>query len=300
MATCEPTSSPTFSIIIAVHDDWGPLQGCLNSLGEQRNAPGFEVIVVDDGSAESAPESIRQWSSAYPITLERQPHAGVSVARNRGLQFARGVFIVFVDADSRLRSNCLATLAETIARFPDHNFFQLHLVGNSSTLVGRTEELRLTTIQNHMLRPDGSIRYLNTAGFAIRRSKVEVATGLFDPAARRGEDTLLLVTLMQRGELPFFVSEAVVEHAVALSLSQYLRKAIRSAYLEAGTYKMIAAKGVSIRVSHGERVQMLSSMWRASRQPGIGRGAWFVLLARQALPRLVSFSYRLASPDRRS
>lgn len=299
MATCEATSSPTFSIIIAVHDDWVPLQGCLNSLGQQSNPPAFEVIVVDDGSAEPAPGSIQEWRTAFPIAIERQPHAGVAVARNHGLQFARGAFIVFVDADSRLRGDCLAKLAEAIEQFPDHNYFQLHLVGNSSTLVTRTEELRLTTIQNHMLRPDGSIRYLNTAGFAIRRSKVEIAAGLFDAAARRGEDTLLLVTLMQRGELPLFVSGAVVEHAVGLSLFQYLRKAIRSAYLEAGTYKIIAGKGVSIRVSHGERLQMLSSMWRTSREPGIGRAAWFVLLARQALPRLVSFSYRLASPDRR-
>jgi len=297
MAKCEPTPSPTFSIIIAAYNDWAPLQGCLHSLGQQRNPPAFEVIVVDDGSAEPAPESVRKWSENYPIVIDRQPHTGVSAARNHGLRLAHGPIFVFVDADSRLHTDCLAILAEATRQFPDRNCFQLHLVGNSSTLVGRTEELRLATIQDHMLQPDGAIRYLNTAGFAIRRPDVDVAAGLFNPSARRGEDTLLMVTLMQRGELPLFVKNSIVEHAVSLSLLQYLRKAIRSAYLEAGTYKMIAAKGVNIRVSHGERIEMLSAMWRTSRKPTIGRVAWFVLLARQALPRLVSLGYRLASPD---
>ena len=48
-----------------------------------------------------------------------------------------------------------------------------------------------------MLQPDGRIRYLNTAGFAIRRTAVNVEEGLFDPVAIRAEDTLLLANLMK-------------------------------------------------------------------------------------------------------
>jgi hypothetical protein len=69
-----------------------------------------------------------------------------------------------------------------------------------------------------MLQPDGSIRYLNTAGFAIRRKGADVAAGLFEPVARRAEDTLLLANLMRRGQLPLFVPDAIVEHAIPLSL----------------------------------------------------------------------------------
>ena len=292
MARLVRSLTPTFSIVIAVYDDWVPLDQCLLSLAQQTNAPTFEVIVVDDGSDESAPEFIRTWSRAFPLTFIRQPHGGVAAARNLGVQNCRGSLLLFVDADCKVQPDCLAVLAAKVADVPQHNCFQLHLTGDVSGLVGRAEELRLITLQRHLLQPNGCIRYLNTAGFAIRRSRVNPTAGLFDPAALRGEDTLLLVSLMQAGEMPLFVAGATVQHAVSLSLSQYLRKSVRSAYLEAGTYRIIESKGVKIRVTNRERFKMLASMWKISRQPAIGRSAWFVLAVRQALPRVVSYIYR--------
>ncbi len=282
---------PVFSIIIAVYNDWAMLDGCLQSLAQQTNGPGFEVIVVDDGSTETAPEFVRT-SHCYPLAVIRQPHEGIPSARNRGIRTSKGTLLLFVDADSRLQTNCLAVLSSTIASSPQHDCFQLRLVGNCSNLVGRAEELRLVTFQNHMLQTDGRIRYLNTAGFAIRRALVDIETGVFDPAALRAEDTLLLANLMQRGELPWFVPDAIVEHAIPLSLVGCLRKDIRSAYLEGRTYDIIASKGVKIRVTHRERLQMLASMWKSAGQPSIGRSAWFVLVTRQALQRTISFVHQ--------
>jgi len=86
---------------------------------------------------------------------------------------------------------------------------------------------------------------------------------------------------MQSGELPWFVSEAIVQHAIPLSIRQCLVKDVRSAYLERATYGMIAAKGVKFRVSHRERLSMLRSMWTISARRSIGRLAWFVLTTRQ-------------------
>jgi glycosyltransferase involved in cell wall biosynthesis len=281
------TTTPLFSIIIGVYNDWEPLDECLRSLAQQTNGPSFEVIVVDDGSEETAPEFIRRWVRCYPLTVVRQPHTGISAARNRGVQISRGSVLVFVDADSRLRINCLAALGSTITNSPQHDCFQLHLIGDCSGLVGRAEELRFITLQNHLLEADGGIRYLNTAGFAIRRSRVDIEGGVFDPRALRAEDTLLLASLMQGGELPLFVPNAIVQHAVPLSVIDCLRKEIRSAYQEGPTYNIIASMGVRFRVSHRERLSMLPSMWKTSRRRSIGRSAWFVLAARRALHLIV-------------
>jgi hypothetical protein len=137
---------------------------------------------------------------------------------------------------------------------------------------------------------------LNTAGFAIRRARVDVEGGVFDPGTFRGEDTLLLANLMEGGELPLFVANARVEHAISLSVMGCLRKEIRSAYQEARTYNTIAAMGARIRVSHRERLSMLMSMWRASGQRSIGRCAWFVLAARRALHLIIlSFCQPMSS-----
>src|SRR5207245_676865 len=247
------STNTLFSIIIAAYNDWESLDQCLQSLAQQAGGPSFEVIIADDGSTEPAPEFIRQWQRYYHLTIDRQPHSGISTARNRGAQLSRGSVLVFVDADSRLQTNCLAALNATIASSPQHNCFQLHLVGDCTGLVGRAEELRLQTIQNHTLQPNGCIRYLNTAGFAVRRSRVDIKRGIFDPAALRAEDTLLLSELMQAGELPLFVHDAIMQHATRLSLMASLRKSMRSAYLEGRTYEIIAMKGVRIRVSHRER-----------------------------------------------
>jgi glycosyltransferase involved in cell wall biosynthesis len=284
--------TPRFSIIIGVCNDWAPLNHCLRSLSQQTNGPSFEVIVVDDGSTEAAPEFVRDWIQYYPLTVVTQVHAGISAARNHGLQISRGSLLLFVDADCRLETGCLAALDSTIANSPQHDYFQLHLIGDCSELVGRAEELRLITLQNHLLQPDGCIRYLNTAGFAIRRTRVDIERGVFDPSALRAEDTVLLANLIQGGQLPFFVVDAIVQHAPPLSLWGCLRKDISSAVLEGRTYDLIASKGVRIRVRHRERLSMLLSMWKTSGQNSIGRSAWFMVAARQALRLIIFFASR--------
>jgi len=286
------TTTTLFSIIIAVYNDWAPLDQCLRSLAEQKNGASFEAIVADDGSSEAAPDFIRKWGECYSLTIIRLSHAGISTARNRGVQASKGRILVFVDADCRLQSNCLAALASTVADFPQHNYFQLHLVGDCVGTVGKAEELRLAMLQEHMLQPDGRIRYLNTAGFAVRKAAVDVARGVFDPVALRAEDTFLMATLMQRGELPFFVANATVEHAIPLSVLECLRKDLRSIYLEAKTYDLIASKGVRFRVGYGERFAMVWSMWKASGRRSFGRRPWFVVTGRQGLRLLASYVYR--------
>jgi len=171
---------------------------------------------------------------------------------------------------------------------PQQNSFQLCLTGDLSSLVGKTEELRFITLQNQLLQPNGCIRYLNTSAFAIRRAKVDLEKGFFEVNVRRGEDTLLLVSLIERGELPYFVASATVQHVIRLSLGLCLLKDIRSAYLERKAYDIISAKGVRMRVSNRERLSMLSSMWETAGQEGIGRMAWFVLVGRQTIQRMVS------------
>ncbi len=281
-----------FTIIVATHDDWAPLEEFLSSLAQQTITSNFDVVLVDDGSREAAPEFISKWKTHFPLTIIRQPHAGISAARNRGTQSSTGSVLVFADADCRLDRDCLRALERTINASPAQHCFQLHLAGDCSQgVVGKAEQLRLMTLQKHFLRSDGSIRYLNTAGFAVRRGKVDIDAGLFDPVAIRAEDTLLLANLIQRGELPFFAPGAIVQHIVSLSLVAYLRKAMRSARLEARTFDIISSAGVDIRVSHRERLNMLWSAWRFSQDTAIGRPAWFVLLARQVLHWIAGFCH---------
>ena len=280
-----------FSIIIAVYNDWSALGPCLQSLSRLVSGTDFEVIVIDDGSLELAPEEIRQFEERLKLTISRQPHAGISTARNHGIRVSKGSILLFMDADCRLQPDCLAELASTASSLPVHSCFQLRIVGDCRGIVGRAEELRLLTLQNHLLQPDGRIRYLNTSGFAIRRSHIDTDNGLFDIAVFRAEDTLLLANLLERGELPFFATTAVVRHDIRLSVFGCFRKDVRSALLEGPTFELIARKGIRIRMSNRERLGLLRSMWDISKQPSIGRGAWLLLAVRQSLQRITSLVY---------
>jgi glycosyltransferase involved in cell wall biosynthesis len=286
------SSMPIFSIIIAVYNDWLALNPCLRSIAKQPDVPDFEVIVVDDGSKEPSPEEICQWTRCFPLTIVRRHHIGISAARNQGIRVSKGSLLLFVDADCRLQANCLAALASTIASAPRHNFFQLRLVGNCSSFVGRTEHLRLTSVQDQLLQPDGRMRYLNTAGLAVRRSAVPVEGSLFDPVALRGEDTLLLANLLQREELPYFVPDAIIQHDVPHSLLKCFRKDIRSAFLEGGTMALISSRGVKIRMSNRNRLSIMRSLYRSSKPPSVGRLAFLVVIVRQLLSRITSFVFR--------
>jgi glycosyltransferase involved in cell wall biosynthesis len=286
-----PASVPYFSIIVAVYNDWGPLDRCLASLSKQENAAPFEVILVDDGSPDAAPDLFRAWNARFPFTILCQPHRGIAAARNLGVQRSVGSVLVFTDADCELQSNCLSALEAGLLGFPEQSCFQLHLVSDPSSLIGRAEQLRLMSIQNQTLQPDGSIRYLNTAGFAIRRASINPDGQLFDPSAQRAEDTLLLAELIRRGQSPRFVRDAMVKHTPELSWPACLFKDMRSAWREGKTYDIIAAKGVTVRMGDRARLKMMASMWSTANQPSLGKMAWFVVICRRAVHRSVRFVY---------
>lgn len=291
-ASSNPVPTPLLSVLIIVYDDWGTVDKCLEAIGKQVAPPSFEVIVVDDGSKEPAPATVQQWQNSYPLTVIREPHAGIPAARNRAVSASNGQILLFTDADCRLDRNCLTELTNAISAAPKHNCFQLHLAGDCSTLLGRAEDLRLIALQNQTLQPDGRIRLLNTSGFAIRRTHKSIPTGPFDPTALRGEDTLLLARLMQDDELPLFVPNATVRHSVSMSLLRSLSKDIRSGWREGGTFKTIDRMGVRIRMRNQDRARMLWSTWKISRQPSIGHLAWTVLVMRQLVERTVTTLYR--------
>src|SRR5438445_5666890 len=101
------TGTPLFSVVIPVYNDWIPLDQCLQSLSRQIDAPNFEVIIVDDGSVDPAPEFIRRWASHYPLAFVQQIHTGVPTARNQGIRNSYGEVLLFIDADCKLDANGL-------------------------------------------------------------------------------------------------------------------------------------------------------------------------------------------------
>src|SRR5581483_11487118 len=227
-----------------------------------------------------------------PLRILEQEHKGISAARNAGIQACKAPLVLFIDADCRVQANCLANLMAAVRQFPQDNFFQLRLIGDPATVTGRAEQLRLAALQEHLVQNDGHIRYVNTAGFAVRRLNLDARTPLFNPNAPRGEDTLFLAKLISQGSLPLFLAEATIQHLVPRSLLKCFRKDIRSGYLQSAAYSRIAAMGVRIRMTNRERLQMLIAVGRMAKSYSGGKTAWIVLFIRQCLERTTSLLCR--------
>src|SRR5438270_340587 len=80
-----------------------------------RSSPvGVEVIVVDDGSADGAPDVVaRQFPDVLLIRNDR--NRGFGTAANRGLTRATGTIRVILNSDARLRPGALERLVDAFA-----------------------------------------------------------------------------------------------------------------------------------------------------------------------------------------
>lgn len=102
----------TISVIIPAYNSAAFLGETLDSLLAQ-TLQAWEAVVVDDGSSDHTPEILVAYSAKDSrIRCIRQENAGVSAARNRGLEEASGDYVVFLDADDLYEPNALQAFAE--------------------------------------------------------------------------------------------------------------------------------------------------------------------------------------------
>lgn len=88
--------------------------------------PAHEIIVVDDGSSDCSVRVLME-KFGQKITLIVQANAGVSTARNAGVEAATGDYICYLDSDDLWRDDKLELIARCIEKFPEagllfHNF----------------------------------------------------------------------------------------------------------------------------------------------------------------------------------
>lgn len=219
-----------FSVIIPVFERRTELELCLSALMEQHAAPPFEIIVVDDGSRTEVPVILAGGDKASSPCVIRQRHSGAGSARNAGIAVATGQILLFMDSDVIGGTTLLQVIAEAVREHPDDVAFQVRLASRDSRISSRVENARLAAIQQMLTRCDGSISYVNTSAFAVRRSYASQYEGFFDTRVARGEDTLILARLACDGLLPRFVRSTTADHRPVGSLARYLLRHVRIGY----------------------------------------------------------------------
>lgn len=82
----------------------------------------FEIVIVDDGSTDHSVGEVTKMTDPR-IRLIHQENAGVSAARNRGIEEAKGEYIAFLDADDEWKSDYLKTQYELTQKYPECSVF---------------------------------------------------------------------------------------------------------------------------------------------------------------------------------
>ncbi|MBQ6708345.1 MAG: glycosyltransferase family 2 protein [Clostridia bacterium] len=96
---------PKISVIIPAYNNEKYIAETLKSLQAQ-TFEDFEIVIVNDGSTDKTEEIIRSFDDER-IRLFNQENAGVSAARNKALEEAKGDYVCFLDADDLYEKNSL-------------------------------------------------------------------------------------------------------------------------------------------------------------------------------------------------
>ena len=216
-------AGPVVSVVIPTRNRSTLLARTLDALDGQRDAPPFEIIVVDDGSTDGTPQMLAGRHQANLVVLHQPASRGPAAARNRGWQASSAPYICFTDDDCLPQPEWLARLSKEF--------------GRADIVQGRTvPDPSLNESWgpfSHTVEVTSEAGFYETCNMAYRRTTLELSGGFDeDFLFPYGEDTELAWRVKGLGARTAFVPEAVVYHDVGPSdFLDYLRLLRRRAAL---------------------------------------------------------------------
>jgi GT2 family glycosyltransferase len=126
-------ATPAISVVIVTFNGRDLVRACLSTVGAALAPRGGEVIVVDNGSADGTPEMI---AAEFPDVrlLATGENLGFAAGNNRGLPFARGSTIVFLNPDTEPAPGSLSRLADALDADPTLGIVGPKLVNGDGSL----------------------------------------------------------------------------------------------------------------------------------------------------------------------
>ena len=159
----------------------------------------FELIVVDDGSADGTGKSADSLAERDSrMTVFHQKNGGVAAARNRGLDMARGEFVAFLDADDLWHEDFLQKTYEKISGCGGdfvYTYTEERFTDGQTNIIGfdRKQELKF----DGFLHKTGEYRQpFHTSAVLIRRSLLEHFHIRFPEGIRFSEDTAFYMQVL--------------------------------------------------------------------------------------------------------
>ena len=180
------TVAPIIGIIVPIYKHSGLAAEALASLMDQQDAPSAVVVMINDGDQLSETDLVCNTfagdHSGLQFNYLKRRNGGLSAARNSGIDFLTSRYpsieaIYFLDADNRLQSYALSTMAAALVDHPEADWFypDINMFGLDNVSQYRGEYSALIHQQSNICE----------AGSLVRR-RVFAAGVRFDEDMRRG------------------------------------------------------------------------------------------------------------------
>jgi GT2 family glycosyltransferase len=170
------------SVIIACYNGEAYLQDAIESAVAQSH-PAVEIIVVDDGSTDGSSGIAEK----FPVRYLHQENRGLTESRNLGIAASRGDYVVFLDADDRLRPEAIETGLRVMAEHPDCAMTvgdHLFVSSDGSYLAASRKPCLQSAHYEELLQ----CNFIEMISSVLFRRSVLVKTGGFDTTLRVAED----------------------------------------------------------------------------------------------------------------
>jgi glycosyltransferase involved in cell wall biosynthesis len=202
------------SVIVPAYRASGDIAVALDSVFAQ-TFPHFEVIVINDGSPDTAELEAALEPYRSRLRYIVQPNRGAGAARNAGILASKARYVAFLDADDRWLPEFLTEQVAYLDAHPDCDVVYADaLISGESPLAGRRFMDTAPSTGDVTLLSLVEQRCNIVLSTVVARRSAVVDAGLFDETLRRGQDFELWLRLAWRGAAFAYQKTVLAERRV--------------------------------------------------------------------------------------
>lgn len=204
---------PILSIIIPYYNtSWDMLKMCIDSIKNQESND-YEVLLINDKSSNE--EGINRCRE-YVIEdkkfkfFDNDINRGVSYTRNKGIELARGKYIMFVDSDDWIENGTLNNLIQKAQENYDTIFYEYQRCDGENRFPlyrniepGECKQLSQTMVKRMIL----SIDFNSPCTILYSKDIIQKNNITFDENIKMGEDFLFNAKYLQKYENGYYIKE---------------------------------------------------------------------------------------------